>query len=487
MARRPRNPYPGLVLAALVPALLLGGCWRFADGRAPAADQPDTTLVGSSPPSTVPAVLGSPLLTVRRAPGVLARDANLAAFTTALQPLVASIGSSSCLAVAIDGQPVAAVNDTLSLRPASNVKLITAAVALEVLGADFTYTTEVQGSLGAGGVVAGNLFLVGGGDPLLSSEWWEGPNQKFPPFNVTSIEALADSVVAAGVTTVNGSIVGDASHYDDEWYLPTWGSALRFTEGGPLSGLLVNDSREAVDRSSNDPAVGAATVLTQLLQERGITVIGAPTKGASDASPVVAAVTSLPLPAVLAEMLTTSDNNTAELVLKEIGLQAGSAPTTAAGLEVVLRTLEAWGVPLEGVALVDGSGLSDENRLTCAALLAVLQHGSVDDPVGSGLPVGGVPGGTLFDAFQEGQPLSGIIRAKTGTLDNTDGVANKPGTKALAGYIPQMGGGAIEFVLLLNGETITNKTEYRPIWELFASIMDAYPSGPGVDTLAPQS
>jgi len=96
-----------------------------------------------------------------------------------------------------------------------------------------------------------------------------------------------------------------------------------------------------------------------------------------------------------------------------------------------------------------------------------------------------VPGGTLFDAFQEGQPLSGIIRAKTGTLDNTDGVANKPGTKALAGYIPQAGGGAIEFALLLNGETITNKTEYRPIWELFASTLAAYPSGPGVDTLAP--
>ena len=485
MPRR-RNPYPGLVLVALVPALLLGGCWRFADGRVPAAAGTESTTVGSSTVATTPAPLGAPLLTVRRAPAVLARDANLAAFTTALQPLLAAINSTSCISVAIDGQPVAAVNDTVSLRPASNVKLITAAVALEVLGSDFIYTTEVHASLGAGGVVAGNLFLVGGGDPLLSSEWWEGPNQKFPPFNVTSIETLADSIVAAGVTAVNGSVVGDASHYDDEWYLPTWGSALRFTEGGPLSGLLVNDSREAVDRSSNDPSIGAATVLTELLRQRGVTVSGEPSKGTSDGSPVVASISSQPLPAVLAEMLTTSDNNTAELVLKEIGLQAGGAPTSAAGIEVMLRTLESWSVPMDGVTLVDGSGLSDENRLTCAALMAVLQHGSVDDPVGAGLPVGGVPGGTLFDAFQEGQPLSGIIRAKTGTLDNTDGVANKPGTKALAGYIPQAGGGAIEFALLLNGETITNKTEYRPIWELFASIMAAYPSGPGVDTLAPQ-
>ena len=116
----------------------------------------------------------------------------------------------------------------------------------------------------------------------------------------------------------------------------------------------------------------------------------------------------------------------------------------------------------------------------------MLQHGSVDDAVGQGLPVGGSPGGTLFDAFQEGEPLSGVLRAKTGTLDNTDGVENKLGSKALAGYVPLPGGGAIEFALLLNGETITNKTEYRPSWELLASILAAYPSGPTPDTLAPR-
>ena len=197
-------------------------------------------------------------------------------------------------------------------------------------------------------------------------------------------------------------------------------------------------------------------------------------------------MTSQPLPAVLQEMLTTSDNNTAELMLKELGLQAGGAPTTNAGLSVVMTTLQKWSIPMEGVTLVDGSGLSDENRLTCAALLAVLQHGSVDDAVGQGLPLGGREGGTLYDAFQEGEPLSGVIRAKTGTLDNTDGVPDKPGTKALSGYVPLEGGGSIEFAMLLNGETITNKTEYRPIWELFATTLAAYPSGPTAATLGPR-
>jgi D-alanyl-D-alanine carboxypeptidase/D-alanyl-D-alanine-endopeptidase (penicillin-binding protein 4) len=456
----------------------------LADGKAP--DEVSVAVGDSIPASAAPVVLNTPLLSVRRAPAVLSRDSNSAAFRSELQPLLDTLDGNSCFAVSIDGEPVASVNETVPLRPASNVKLITASVALEVLGESFVYTTTVNGQVGAGGAVAGNLYLVGGGDPVLSSAWWDGPNQKFPPINVTSIEALADSIKAAGVTSVGGSIVGDASRYDDEWYLPTWAPALRFSEGGPLSALLVNDSREAPDRSSNDPVVGAATVLTQLLQERGITVVGAPAEGTSDGSPVVASIDSRPLPAMLQEMLTTSDNNTAELVLKEIGLVASGEGTTVAGLAKVMSTLQEWGIPLDGVTLVDGSGLSDENRLTCQALLAVLQHGSVDDAVGQGLPVGGAKGGTLYDAFQEGEPLSGVLRAKTGTLDNTDGVADKLGAKSLSGYVPLAGGGTIEFSLLLNGETITNKTEYRPTWEMLASILAAYPSGPTAETLAPR-
>lgn len=440
----------------------------------------------SGPLASTSVVINTPLLSVRRAPAVLSRESNSAAFLGELQPLLNTIDGNSCFAISIDGEPVAAINETTPLRPASNVKLITAAVAVAVLGEEFVYTTTVNGAVGAAGVVAGDLFLIGGGDPLLSNAWWDGPNQKFPPINVTSIEALADAVKAAGVTAVTGSIVGDATRYDDEWYLPTWAPALRFSEAGPLSALLVNDSREAADLSSNDPVVGAATVLTQLLQERGVTVGGPPKEGAADGSPVVAKVDSQPLPAVLQEMLTTSDNNTAELVLKEIGLASDGKGTTVLGLTKVMSTLQEWGIPLDGVTLVDGSGLSDENRLTCQALLAVLQHGSIGDAVGQGLPLGGQKGGTLFDAFQEGEPLSGVLRAKTGTLDNTDGVENKLGSKALGGYVPVPGGGAIEFALLLNGETITNKSEYRPTWELLASILAAYPSGPTPDTLAPR-
>lgn len=485
MSRR-RNPYPALVAVALVPALLLGGCWRFAAGRAPEPAVVDAGSSGSTSSSVPVGALTTPLLSVRRAPGIVSRDLNQAAFAEALTAFLPSIDDTSCVAVSVDGKFVAGKNETVALRPASNVKLITASVALAVLGASFTYTTEVRGTVQAG-VVTGDLYLVGGGDPLLNSSWWKGPNTKFPPFNNTSVESLAAAIRDAGITRIDGGIVGDASRYDDEWYAPTWGGDIRFTEGGPVSALLANDSRESNTVSSDDPAAGAATVLKNALADLGITVAGGASDGVAPAeAPSITSVSSQPLPAILQEMLTTSDNNTAEMVLKEIGLAKGGAGTREAGLAVVVDTLTGWGVPMDGVTLVDGSGLSDENRLTCNALLAVLQHQAADDPIGQGLAKAGQEGGTLNDAFV-GSPLEGVLLGKTGTLSNyADGVGGRPGAKSLCGYVPLDGGGAIEFAMVLNGPQIVEKVNYRPIWDAFGAVVAAYPSGPGAAELGPR-
>ncbi len=483
MAHR-RNPYPGLVVLALLPALLLGGCWRFAAARS------SSVVLAFSPSSTnvvvTPAPLTTPVLSVRRTPAVLARDLSLASFTTAAGGFLPKIDSTSCVALSVDGMAVAAKNADLPLRPASNVKIITAAVALEVLGADHVYTTEVHGTL-QNGVVVGDVHLVGGGDPLLSSSWWRGPNTKYPPFNVTSIEQLAQSIKDAGVTSIAGSVVGDASRYDDEWYAPTWTRDVRFTEGGPISALLANDAREANDRSSNDPVVGAATVLTNALRDIGVAVAGPPSAGpAVPGEPIIADVKSQPLPAVLQEMLTTSDNNTAEMVLKEIGVKAGGKGSREAGLAAVVATLQRWGTPMEGVSLVDGSGLSDENRLTCSALLHVVQHQDASDAIGGGMPIAGTKGGTLSDAFV-GTDLEGVLRGKTGTLYNyDDGTGGKPAAKALSGFRPLDGGGSIEFAMLLNGPQVAEKVVYRPIWDAFGSLLLTYPSGPTPTQLSPR-
>jgi D-alanyl-D-alanine carboxypeptidase/D-alanyl-D-alanine-endopeptidase (penicillin-binding protein 4) len=476
MARRRVNPIPVLIVLAAIPAVGLGALWRFADARRP----PPIVQPVAPDPATLPAAMTTPLLSVRRAPGVLSRQVDLTALQNALQPLLASVDDNRCFALAIDGQQVAAKNDTIALSPASNLKIITAAVALDVLGPGFTYSTKVVGALGTDGVVQGDLYLVGGGDPVLASQWWNGLGL-YPPFNETSFESLADAIQQDGVTNITGGVVGDGSRYDDEFFAPTWAAADHVTQAGPIDALLANDSWQTPKVAAKDPALGAATVLHDMLIDRGIKV-GDPSTGATAGGATIAEVQSQPLPAILAEMLTTSDNNTAEMMLKEIGYKVKHQGTRAAGLQVVMDRLTAWGVPTAGLVLVDGSGLSDANRVTCAALLAVLEHGSATDAVGQGMPVAGAPGGTLADVFTDG-PLTGKLHGKTGSL-NPNCNPGQLGAKSLGGYVPQAGGGAIEFVLLQNGECIAKN--YRALWDQLAQALGPYPTGPSTETLAPR-
>jgi D-alanyl-D-alanine carboxypeptidase/D-alanyl-D-alanine-endopeptidase (penicillin-binding protein 4) len=475
MARRRINPIPVLVVLAAVPAVGLGALWRFADARRP----PPVVQPVAPDPATMPETMTTPLLSVRRAPGVLSRQVNVTDLQTALQPLLASVDDNRCFALAIDGQLVAAKNETLPLSPASNLKILTAAVALEVLGPGFTYSTKVVGALGEDGVVEGDVYLVGGGDPVLANDWWNGLG-KYPPFNETSFEALADAIQQQGVTKITGGVIGDGSRYDDEFFAPA--AADHVTQAGPIDALLANDSWQTPKVAAQDPALGAATVLRDMLVERGIDVGDASTGVAPAGGATIAEVQSQPLPAILAEMLTTSDNNSSEMILKEIGYKSKKQGTRTAGLQVIMERLTAWGVPTAGVSLVDGSGLSDASRLTCAAILGVLEHGSPTDAVGEGMPVAGAPGGTLSDIFTDG-PLAGKLRGKTGTL-NPNCNPGQLGAKSLGGYVPQAGGGAIEFVLLQNGECIVNN--YKALWDQLGQALAPYPTGPTTETLAPR-
>ena len=219
---------------------------------------------------------------------------------------------------------------------------------------------------------------MGGGDPLLASAWYPDDLtlSRYPQQPATSLEALADSVVAAGITQITGNVVGDASHYDAELYPPSWPIAFRAIEGGPISGLLVNDGAVlGASMKSTDPAMGAAQEFYRLLQERGVTIIGAPASGVTPIGlPTVSVVQSAPLIDIVGEMLRNSDNNTAEMMLKEIGFRVSGVGSRAAGNSAMMAKLSAWGIPLDGVTLSDGSGLSGDNKMTCAAFLAVLER-----------------------------------------------------------------------------------------------------------------
>jgi D-alanyl-D-alanine carboxypeptidase/D-alanyl-D-alanine-endopeptidase (penicillin-binding protein 4) len=346
------------------------------------------------------------------------------------------------------------------------MKLLVAAVALDALGPDFRFRTELRSLPPVDSVVPGDVYVTGGGDPLLVTADHVDV-QRYPAFNTTAIDTLVDQLVSVGITRIDGDVIGDGTRYDDEFRVPSWGDDITNVDAGPYDALLVNDGLVENGNYGLDPSRSAARAFVDLLVARGITVGGAAANGPAPADAdltTLAFIESLPLTEVLVELLHTSDNNTAEMLVKEIGVVARGAGTRPAGLAAVRDTLAAWGVPLDGVELQDGSGLSRENRLTCAALTSLLAATPVADQLRELLPVAGRDG-TLAEQFI-GTEAEGRLRAKTGTLSDV---------KALTGTQPGGDGRDVDFSVVLNGEDADDPAVHLPIWDAVVELIGDYP------------
>ena len=306
-------------------------------------------------------------------------------------------------AIAVDARSGAVLyeqNAERAFAPASNEKLPVSWAALTRLGPGFRFHTEVLG-VGArvGATWDGDLFLRGHGDPTLAA---------------ADVSRLAAAVRSAGITQVTGWVRGDESAYDSRRDAPGWKRSFVGSETPPLSALVVDRARGWGPAKS--PAVLAARALRAALVARGVRVLGPSGEGRAPASASTLAVDrSPPLGAIVRAMNTESDNFTAELVLKQLGMLEGGAGTTAAGGRVVLATMTAAGIPTDGVRIVDGSGLSSLDRLTPRALVGVLRAGIWDERIGptflASLAVTG-RSGTLRKRLVN---LAGVVRGKTGT------------------------------------------------------------------------
>ena len=219
----------------------------------------------------------------------------------------------------------------LSLLPASNLKLATAAAALLQLGPDYRLTTRVLASrLPAGGELFGDLYLVGGGDPLLYTSEYLATFVR-PPAVYTNIEDLAQQVYDRGLRRVNGSIVGVATRYDDRRIASQLMSEESYQYVGPLSALLINDGyvnyAERRDLGNlaipaADPALFTAAEFDDLLEALDMVITRRPRVAGAEENIrgfiEIARIESAPLSELLLSLLTDSDNTTAELLVKEI-------------------------------------------------------------------------------------------------------------------------------------------------------------------------
>lgn len=428
----------------------------------------DAPAVGNLPPGPV---LGTPLLSARRLPEPLVVSARGARLSAALKKVTNAVQKSACLQVAVNGRVVVSDNADAVFIPASNQKILVAATALEKLGPEYRFVTEVRGSISSDGSVT-RLVLVGGGDPLLSTDRYPrlGLNQ-YRPTDITRIEKLADAVVNKGVKRVT-TLVGDESHFDKKRDAPGWVNAIGRGDAAPLSALMINDGYVGTDRTRRaSTAQGAVEVFRDLLVARGVEV-GPAVVGDAREAPLLASIKSEPVSKLVGEMLATSDNNTAELMLKEIGRRAGDGGSTAAGLSVVRATLTSWGIDLSGHKLVDGSGLSESNRISCATLVAVLARQPKDSPLYDGMAVAGRSG--TLERYFGGTPADGVMRAKTGSLQLA---------RSLSGFFPATDGSVIEFSFIVNG----SRSKYRAenLWDDLARGLGTYPQGPSLDGLGP--
>ena len=339
------------------------------------------------------------------------------------------------------GRPVFAWRHTTPRILASNTKLFTTSAALARFGVAGKLATEVRGAgkLGERGVYRGHLYLIGGGDPTFGSHSFTSRSYG----GGATVEALAAQLDRSGIERVAGRVYGDESAFDSLRGGPDSGYGTSIWVG-PLSGLGYNRGLGSENGSSfqaNPPSFAAAR-LTDALRQRGIAVSGSATAGAAPgAADVLAAVESPSMARLAALTNKPSDNYFAEMLVKDLAMQANGNGTTAGGAKIAGRFAKRIGG--RPSRLADGSGLSRLNRASpyrVAKLLLAMRGRNEWVAFSRSLSIAGRDG-TLGSRMRSG-PARGHCRGKTGTLSDVS---------AVSGYCRARSGDTYVFSILMNG------------------------------------
>ncbi|MEV1286908.1 D-alanyl-D-alanine carboxypeptidase/D-alanyl-D-alanine-endopeptidase [Micromonospora sp. NPDC049679] len=419
---------------------------------------------------------------------------------------------------AATGDPLYDRNGDRRLLPASNTKLLTSAAALELLGPDHRFSTDVRTAGDRRGpVLHGDLYLRGTGDPtMLAADY----------------DALAAKVAAAGVRVVQGDLVADDTWFDDqrlglEWawddesyYYAAQVSALTVAPdtdydagnvivtvgpGGspgakpvvtlsPPTGYVTIDNRAstsaggggtismerrhgtntivvtgqlAVGASAtsdwmtvDEPTGYAADVFRRALAAHGVRVLGATTLGRATPAPAktVAAHESMTLAELMVPFLKLSNNGHAEVLTKAIGRQVSGAGTWSAGLAAISGYVRSAGMDTATLRQADGSGLSRRNMIPPAELADLLVAVRAEPWFRNwydALPVAGNP-----DRF-----VGGTLRSRMRNTPAANNVHAKTGSltavSGLSGYVTDADGRPLAFSIVLNNYIASSVTSIQ--------------------------
>ena len=340
--------------------------------------------------------------------------------------------------------------------PASNMKIVTSAAALTLLGPDYTYkTTFLTDGPVRDSLLDGDLIVIGRGDPTISDN--------MRGLATTVMDALADSIRAHGIRQITGRLVrvGDAfpdstRGYGWEWddlgeYYAAGVDELIFNEGMAPTTLrpppdTVRDS--AYSGPAKAPATAYLNALNDAMIRKGITLDAGvldsilPTPIKMD---TLFTFVSLPVRNIIPALMKPSQNQIAEILLKTIGLERGGMGTADSARKIVAQQLLAWGVQPDGFVIRDGSGLSRHDHLTPETIVRVLDRIQQDTAFAvfyNAMPIAGIDG-TLKDRMK-GSPAEGNVHAKTGSISFA---------RSLSGYVTTADGERLIFSILANNWT----------------------------------
>ncbi|MEV0703511.1 D-alanyl-D-alanine carboxypeptidase/D-alanyl-D-alanine-endopeptidase [Saccharopolyspora sp. NPDC050389] len=389
--------------------------------------------------------------------------------------------------------------------PASNAKLLTSAAALEALGPDYRFRTDVvTAAQQHGPVLLGDLYLRGTGDPtLLAADY----------------ERLAEQVAASGIRVVHGRLLTDDTWFDDvpmgtgwawddePYYYAAPVSALTAApntdfdagtvlvrvsptvEGSraevrlePATGVVRIDNRTTTSAADSEPDVTvqrdhggsrvvvtgsvpagaqpfedftsvpdasayAADIFTRALAARGVVVKGTGEGAAPADARALASRQSMPLRELLVPFLKLSNNGHAEILVKAMGREARGEGSWSAGLEVLTEKLSGLGVNPDVLRVVDGSGLSTMDQVTPEQLALLLDNARERPWFRSwydALPVAGVADRMVGGTLRNrmaGTAAQNNVHAKTGSLT---------GVTSLSGYVTAANGRELVFSVVFN-------------------------------------
>jgi D-alanyl-D-alanine carboxypeptidase/D-alanyl-D-alanine-endopeptidase (penicillin-binding protein 4) len=295
------------------------------------------------------------------------------------------------------------------------------------------------------GAAPGEVVLVGGGDPTLAVNG----TGSYP--GAARLDRLAAQVETALGTTKPAKVLIDSSLFAGATTGPGWDSDIvSGGYGAPVTALMVDGGRTAATPDQTSPRSAAPDVAAgqRFAQQLGLPAAAVARGTADPTAKQLGSVESPPLVDLVEYMLQHSDNVLGEALARQVALAKGQPATFEGGAAAARAVLASLGLPVTGLSLSDGSGLSRRDRLSpqlLTGLLALVAGGRYPDlwPVYTGLPVAGWSG-TLAGRYASGtgKAAAGAVRAKTGSLT---------GTITLAGLVVDADGRLLAFALMAEG------------------------------------